>query len=239
MEVEANKRAKQLLDTVSRSSNSNKYILGVSGIPGSGKTTFVNQLVQIVNNEHKKKGSSQDIAIAVSMDGYHLPKAALDKLENPQEAHARRGAHFTFDPNGIIELLNTFKDPANQNTIIKAPSFDHAKGDPVADDIEIYPHHKIIIMEGIYLQLVSPEPWNHIPLFFDEMWFIEVDTELARLRTGQRHFAAGLEPSLEAGIQRFDRNDLLNVQFILANRDIKAQCIKSVQEKDTEADNLQ
>lgn len=47
-------------------------------------------------------------------------------------------------------------------------------------------------MEGIYLQLVSPEPWNQIPIFFDEMWFIEVDTELARLRTGQRHFAAGL-----------------------------------------------
>ncbi|KAG2177962.1 hypothetical protein INT43_003209 [Umbelopsis isabellina] len=172
------------------------------------------------------------------MDGYHLPKAALDKFENPQEAHARRGAHFTFDPNGIVQLLKTIKDPANQNTIIKAPSFDHAKGDPVEDDIEIYPHHKIIIMEGIYLQLVSPEPWNQIPVSFDEMWFIEVDTELARLRTGQRHFAAGLEPSLEAGIQRFDRNDLLNVQFILANRDIRAQCIKSVQEKDTEAGNL-
>jgi pantothenate kinase len=62
-------------------------------------------------------------------------------IQNPQEAHARRGAHFTFDPNGILQLLQAIRDPANRNTVIKAPSFDHAKGDPVADDIEIYPQY--------------------------------------------------------------------------------------------------
>lgn len=53
----------------------------MSGIPGSGKTTFVSQLVQKVNENHRKKGATQDIAIAVSMDGYHLPKSALDMME--------------------------------------------------------------------------------------------------------------------------------------------------------------
>jgi tRNA uridine 5-carbamoylmethylation protein Kti12 len=53
----------------------------VSGIPGSGKTTFVNQLVRILNEEHRNKGAKQDIAIAVSMDGYHLPKSSLDKMK--------------------------------------------------------------------------------------------------------------------------------------------------------------
>jgi hypothetical protein len=41
----------------------------------------VNQLVRIINEDHRNKGASQDIAIAVPMDGYHLPKSALDRLE--------------------------------------------------------------------------------------------------------------------------------------------------------------
>lgn len=130
----------------------------MSGIPGSGKTTFVNQLVRILNEEHRNKGAKQDIAIAVSMDGYHLPKSSLDKMKvsiwvtrvevwkyihegskNPQEAYARRGAHWTFDPNGILDLLQNLRDPENKDVAIRAPSFDHAKGDPVTDDIEIHP----------------------------------------------------------------------------------------------------
>jgi pantothenate kinase len=114
--------------------------------------------------------------------------------------------------------------------------------------------HRIIIMEGIYLQLNYPEPWNKIPQYFDEMWFVEVSVEEARLRTGQRHFQAALgnyeihnvdnlhhivdstlyaEPSLEAGIARFNRNDLLNVEFVLAHRDPRAKVIQSVAENRT------
>ena len=47
-------------------------------------------------------------------------------------------------------------------------------------------------MEGIYLQLRQPEPWNKIPSYFDDMWYMDVDLNEARTRTGQRHFEAGL-----------------------------------------------
>ncbi|KAH8547640.1 P-loop containing nucleoside triphosphate hydrolase protein [Umbelopsis sp. PMI_123] len=231
MEAKAAELAKQLLDTVSRSPKDQRYILGISGIPGSGKTTFVNHLVQKLNDNYHKNNVGEDIAIAVSMDGYHLPKAALDRMENPQEAHSRRGALFTFDPNGIIGLLEKLRDPANQQSTVKAPSFDHAKADPVDDDTEILPCHRIVIMEGIYLQLVHPDPWNKIPSYFDDLWFIDVDLNEARSRTGQRHYNAGLEPSLEAGIARFDRNDYLNAKFILANRDTSAKLISSISEQ--------
>jgi hypothetical protein len=40
-----------------------------------------------------------------------------------------------------------------------------------------------------------------------------------------------LEPSVEAGIARFDRNDYINAQFILANRDSSAKSISSISEK--------
>ncbi|KAI9288304.1 P-loop containing nucleoside triphosphate hydrolase protein [Umbelopsis sp. AD052] len=231
MEAKAVELAQQLQDAADRSPTDRKYILGVSGIPGSGKTTFVHKLVQKVNDNYRKKGATQDIAIAVSMDGYHLPKSALDRMENPEEMHARRGAHFTFDPDGITSLLKKLRDPENQHVTIKAPSFDHAKGDPVDDDIEILPCHKIIIMEGIYLQLKHPEPWNEIPSYFDDMWYMEVDLDEARTRTGQRHYQAGLVPSVEAGIAQFDRNDYINAQFILTHRDLSVKSISSISEK--------
>lgn len=47
-------------------------------------------------------------------------------------------------------------------------------------------------MEGIYLQLRQPAPWDKIPYYFDDMWYIDVDLNEARTRTGQRHFEAGL-----------------------------------------------
>lgn len=40
-----------------------------------------------------------------------------------------------------------------------------------------------------------------------------------------------LETSVEAGIARFDRNDYINAQFILANRDPSAMSIPSISEK--------
>jgi hypothetical protein len=106
-------------------------------------------------------------------------------------------------------------------------------------------------MEGIYLQLRHPEPWDTIPSYFDDMWYMDVDLSEARTRTGQRHYEAGLgklvtvnaemctryltpyplEPSVEAGIARFDRNDYINAQFILTHRDPSAKSIPSISEK--------
>lgn len=33
------------------------------------------------------------------------------------------------------------------------PSFDHAKGDPVEDDIIVLPDHAVVLIEGLYTLL--------------------------------------------------------------------------------------
>ncbi|KAL3439987.1 hypothetical protein BJX65DRAFT_49888 [Aspergillus insuetus] len=51
---------------------SDRVLIGISGIPGSGKSTFAAAVAARVN-QFEKTGS--DLAICVPMDGYHLSRA--------------------------------------------------------------------------------------------------------------------------------------------------------------------
>ncbi|XVF80896.1 hypothetical protein PTKIN_Ptkin15bG0111800 [Pterospermum kingtungense] len=70
-----------------------------------------------------------DVAVVMPMDGFHLYRSQLDAMENPEEAHAKRGAPWTFDP---VLLLNCLKNLRNQGSVY-APSFDHGVGDPTEE----------------------------------------------------------------------------------------------------------
>lgn len=84
-------------------------------------------------------------------DGYHLTRAALSAMPSPLEAHARRGAPFTFDPVALKQLVLRLKAPITPDSkTIFAPSFDHAKKDPVEDDIAILTTQRILVFEGFY-----------------------------------------------------------------------------------------
>jgi pantothenate kinase len=146
------------------------------------------------------------------MDGFHIPKIKLD-----EEMYLRRGAYYTFDSYKLFNFLKHLKKKSN--TIIKAPSFNHKIADPIEEDIIIELYHKIIIVEGIYLHLKNPSPWDEISSLFDEKWFIPIDIEEARYRVGKRHYNSNLVNSVEEGIIKFDNNDRLNAEFIFNNRD--------------------
>jgi len=70
-------------------------------------------------------------------------------MADPVEAHARRGAPFTFDPVSLKSLIERVKAPLREEeNIIYAPSFDHAIKDPVEDDIKILSSQRVLIFEG-------------------------------------------------------------------------------------------
>lgn len=94
---------------------------------GSGKSTLAREVVRRVNQRLK------DTAVVVPMDGFHLYRWQLDQFPDPQNAHFRRGAPWTFDPQKLLHLLKKIKSEGNA----KAPSFDHSAKDPKEDDIEI------------------------------------------------------------------------------------------------------
>uniref|UniRef100_K3ZD91 Phosphoribulokinase/uridine kinase domain-containing protein n=1 Tax=Setaria italica TaxID=4555 RepID=K3ZD91_SETIT len=74
-----------------------KYIVGLAGPPGAGKSTVASEVVRRVNmlwSHAKGSGAllpTEEIAAMLPMDGFHLYRAQLDAMENPKEAHARRG----------------------------------------------------------------------------------------------------------------------------------------------------
>jgi pantothenate kinase len=152
------------------------------------------------------------------MDGYHLSRAQLDAMPDPQNAHARRGAAFTFDSTKFLALVKKLREPILPETrTLHAPSFDHAKKDPVEDDIPIAPSVRIVIFEGNYCSL-NHGPWREAADLMDELWFVNVDFQVARKRLIYRHVKAGIAKNEEDAAKRADENDLVNGQEILDSR---------------------
>lgn len=86
-------------------------------------------------------------------------------MADPIEAHARRGAPFTFDPVSLKLLIEQVKAPLGgeeeENTIY-APSFDHAVKDPVEDDIKILSSQRVLIFEGHSPPFPFPLPFSWV-----------------------------------------------------------------------------
>lgn len=207
-------------------------VIGIAGIPGSGtfiilllpkpsltspgKTTL-SQIITTRLNAHALEISptSPPPATFLPMDGFHLTRAELSALPNPSEAHFRRGASFTFSAPKFLTLVQALRESPNK--IILAPSFDHAIKDPKEEDIQILPEHRIVVLEGNYLAL-DKEVWRDAAALLDEIWFVEVDFEVARVRLRERHVRAGIVKDLEEGDRRARESDLLNGEEIVANR---------------------
>lgn len=189
--------------------------------PIAGKTTLAKLVAEGLNaihNEQVPGCASTPIAASVPMDGYHLSRAQLSAMPDPNTAHHRRGAAFTFDDKAFLELVKTLRRTLlPESKTVYAPSFDHAIKDPVADDIPIHPASRIVIFEGNYLSL-DQGLWKEAAELMDELWFVEVDFETARTRLLVRHVAAGIAKDEEEAGNRADEIDLVNGRQIVDQR---------------------
>lgn len=169
------------------------------------------------------------------MDGFHLTRDQLSAMPNPEEAHRRRGAAFTFDGESYHKLVKCLREPLDpfSTNVIHAPSFDHAVKDPKENDIAIEPWHRLLVFEGLYITL-DKSPWKDAAALMDELWFVDVDFEVARRRLIKRHVKAGIAKDEADADKRARESDLLNGQEIIDFRLKLDELIVSREDKDWE-----
>lgn len=182
-----------------KSNKSHSIWVGIMGGPGSGKSTLVALLL--------KQLQPFASTVIIPMDGYHYYKRELDLMENPKEAHARRGSIWTFNAAKFVEDLKKTK----QNGYGLFPSFDHSVGDPKENDIEVQQFHNIVILEGNYLLCDDPY-WKDIKDLLDYSIFIQCNENIFIPRLIKRHMLSwGINE--EQARQRVYLNDKKNADY--------------------------
>ncbi|KAG8815269.1 hypothetical protein FRC19_001135 [Serendipita sp. 401] len=226
MEPTISELAQELLEKSKVLPDGQRYLVGLSGIPASGKSSLAHAIVNKLNQLHRSASlDSNDIAIVVGLDGWHLPRSTLAAMTNAEEAFARRGAHWTFSGTDYVSFVQRIRE--SRGVLATAPSFSHSTKDPVEDDIQIYSHLKIILIEGLYVFL-SIDPWRSASELLDERWFVEVDINEAKERIVKRHVETGVTLTMEQARERAEQNDFPNGDFVITHMLEPTKIIRSV-----------
>ncbi|KAL9938071.1 hypothetical protein V8E36_002694 [Tilletia maclaganii] len=224
MDAVVQELAERLLTRLADQDDDKRYLVGLCGIPGSGKSVLAAAVVNAVNSAHRRRHhpAGAQAAIVVGMDGWHLTRAQLAAMPDPQLAKDRRGSEWTFDAKGFADFVEALKQPISQaasfggdaDGTLWAPSFSHSVKDPVERDIPIPPTARIILIEGLYANLSTGE-WARASRALDERWLIHVDRATARKRLLVRHVQTGVAENETEAEWRADNNDMPNGDFLL------------------------
>lgn len=202
-----------------------RLLVGVSGFPGSGKSILATKLVSALNS-----AESTPIAICVGMDGWHYPRSTLSTFPDPKLAFDRRGSEWTFDSKRFADFVSSVK--VQPTSAMKAPSFDHAKKDPLEDDIEILPSHRVVVFEGLYCNCSVGE-WGRAAKEMDRRLVFEMDKEEAKRRLVVRHVATGVAKDEDEARWRGKSSLLVMTQLQLKDADAGFKLLDTVRQRTT------
>uniref|UniRef100_A0A5Q5CEF0 Phosphoribulokinase/uridine kinase n=1 Tax=Mycobacterium sp. (strain JLS) TaxID=164757 RepID=A0A5Q5CEF0_MYCSJ len=152
-------------------SGAGRVIVGITGPPGTGKSTFARRIVE-------RAGA---LASYVPMDGFHLSNAQLDRLGR----RSRKGAPDTFDVDGYVATLTRIAADYGIRDVY-APDFDRTLEEPVAAGRVVPADARLVVTEGNYLGL-----WEGVSALLDRLYYLDSEPALRRARLLARHTAGG------------------------------------------------
>lgn len=191
--------AKELHQKLENIEPAQRFMLGIVGYPGAGKSTAANAIVDSFNQL-----TGNDDAIVVPMDGFHLPNEQLEQLD----LLALKGIPESFDAGAFVDLLRRLRSAADT---VRAPLFERRIEASIQDAIAIHPKHRLLVVEGNYLLLKDP-PWKEVRPLLNEVWFIDTSLETVYDRLVERHKQGGR--SEKGAIEKVQNTDMRNAHLI-------------------------
>lgn len=207
---------------LARVANGERYILGITGAPGSGKSTVAEGLVDRIGPE---------LAVLVSMDGFHLANRVLIDLDR----RGRKGAFDTYDVPGYAALLDRIRHQSlldrvdGKTPVVYGPEFRREIEEPIGSAVAVRPGVPLVVTEGNYL-LLDKGGWPSATRNLDEVWFLAPDSELRMSRLIRRHRQFGRDE--QEAMEWAYGPDQVNAEMIEAtagNADLVVRLIEEIE----------
>lgn len=179
-----------------------RLLVAIAGAPGSGKSTLAARICQRLNED----SLSQQQAILVPMDGFHLDNAILQE----RGQMVVKGSPQTFDVDGFVNLVRRLAAP-NQVPIY-LPVFDRRMDLSRNAAQCVDQQHSVVVVEGNYLLLARPG-WESLADLFHLRVMLDVPMETLRERLVQRWLDHGHDPE-QARIRAMS-NDIPNAEVVI------------------------
>lgn len=177
-----------------------RFILGLAGPPGTGKSTFAERLAVALHPFS---------CAVVPLDGFHLGS----KIVNGTPLQQRRGAIDTFDAAGYAALLKRLH--TRDEAVVYAPFYDREIEEPIAGSIAVDQATQIVITEGNYL-LVDHGDWARARALMNQVWFVDTEHALRIERLTARHIQFGKTP--DAAHAWVQTSDEANAAVVLSTK---------------------